>query len=406
MPEAVIVAAARSPIGRAHKGSLTTIRPDDLTVQIVRAALAKVPQLDPADIDDLMLGCGLPGGEQGFNMARVVAVLLGHDTLPGTTVTRYCSSSLQTTRMALHAIKAGEGDVFISAGVETVSRFTKGSSDSHPDTHNPVFADAEDRTRHIAENGADSWNDPREDEHLPDIYIAMGQTAENLARRNGVTREDMDHFGVRSQNLAEKSIANGFFAREISPVTLPDGTVVGKDDGPRAGVTYEAVSQLKPVFRPDGRVTAGNCCPLNDGAAALVIMSDTLAAELGITPLARVVATGVSALSPEIMGLGPVEASKQALVRAGMTIDDVDLVEINEAFAAQVLPSARDLGIDEEKLNVNGGAIALGHPFGMTGARITTTLLNGLRTHDKTVGLETMCVGGGQGMAMVLERLS
>jgi acetyl-CoA C-acetyltransferase len=406
MPEAVIVAAARSPIGRAHKGSLTTIRPDDLTVQMVRAALAQVPQLDPADIDDLMLGCGLPGGEQGFNMARVVAVLLGHDTLPGTTVTRYCSSSLQTTRMAMHAIRAGEGDVFISAGVETVSRFVKGTSDSHPDTHNPVFADAEDRTRHIAENGADSWNDPREDDHLPDIYVAMGQTAENLARLKGVTREDMDHFGVRSQNLAEKSIANGFFAREISPVTLPDGTVVEKDDGPRAGVTYEAVAALKPVFRPDGRVTAGNCCPLNDGAAALVIMSDTKAAELGITPLARVVSTGVSALSPEIMGLGPVEASKQALARAGMTIDDVDLVEINEAFAAQVLPSARDLGIDEEKLNVNGGAIALGHPFGMTGARITTTLINGLRTHDKTIGLETMCVGGGQGMAMVLERLS
>jgi acetyl-CoA C-acetyltransferase len=406
MPEAVIVAAARSPIGRAHKGSLTTIRPDDLTVQMVRAALAKVPQLDPADIDDLMLGCGLPGGEQGFNMARVVAVMLGHDTLPGTTITRYCSSSLQTTRMAMHAIRAGEGDVFISAGVETVSRLAKGSSDSHPDTRNPVFSDAEDRTRHIAENGADSWNDPREDEHLPDIYIAMGQTAENLARLKGVSREDMDRFGVRSQNLAEKSIANGFFAREISPVTLPDGTVVEKDDGPRAGVTLEAVAQLKPVFRPDGLVTAGNCCPLNDGAAALVIMSDTKAAELGITPLARVVSTGVSALSPEIMGLGPVEASKQALARAGMTIDDVDLVEINEAFAAQVLPSARDLGIDEEKLNVNGGAIALGHPFGMTGARITTTLLNGLRTHDKTIGLETMCVGGGQGMAMVLERLS
>jgi acetyl-CoA C-acetyltransferase len=406
MPEAVIVAAARSPIGRAHKGSLTTIRPDDLTAQMVRAALAQVPQLDPADIDDLMLGCGLPGGEQGFNMARVVAVLLGQDTLPGTTITRYCSSSLQTTRMAMHAIRAGEGDVFISAGVETVSRLAKGSSDSHPDTHNPVFSDAQDRTRHIAENGAEEWNDPREDEHLPDIYIAMGQTAENLARLKGVTREDMDRFGVRSQNLAEKSIANGFFAREVSPVTLPDGTVVDKDDGPRAGVTYEAVSALKPVFRPDGRVTAGNCCPLNDGAAALVIMSDTKASELGITPLARVVATGVSALSPEIMGLGPVESSKQALARAGMTIGDIDLVEINEAFAAQVLPSARDLGIDEDKLNVNGGAIALGHPFGMTGARITTTLLNGLRTHDKTIGLETMCVGGGQGMAMVLERLS
>ncbi len=405
MPEAVIVAAARSPIGRAFKGSLTTIRPDDLTVQMVRAALAQVPQLDPTQIDDLALGCGLPGGEQGFNMARVVAVLLGYDTLPGTTVNRYCSSSLQTTRMAMHAIRAGEGDVFVSAGVETVSRFAKGNSDSWPDTHNPIFADAEDRSRHIAENGADDWSDPRADEHLPDIYIAMGQTAENLARLKGVTREDMDHFGVRSQNLAEKAIANGFFAREITPVTLPDGTVVSADDGPRAGVTYEAVSQLKPVFRPDGRVTAGNCCPLNDGAAALVVMSDTKAAELGITPLARVVSTGVSGLSPEIMGLGPVEASKQALARAGMSIDDVDLVEINEAFAAQVLPSARDLGIDEERLNVNGGAIALGHPFGSTGARITTTLLNGLASRDKEWGLETMCVGGGQGKAMIVERL-
>jgi acetyl-CoA C-acetyltransferase len=406
MPEAVIVAAARSPIGRAHKGSLTTIRPDDLTVQLVRAALNQVPQLDPSDIDDLILGCGLPGGEQGFNMARAVAVLLGYDSLPGTTITRYCSSSLQTTRMALHAIRAGEGDVFISAGVETVSRFTKGSSDSWPDTRNPIFGDAADRTKHIAENGADSWSDPRPDEHLPDVYIAMGQTAENVALLKGISREEMDHFGVRSQNLAEKAIADGFFAREITPVTLPDGTVISADDGPRSGVTYEAVSQLKPVFRPDGRVTAGNCCPLNDGAAALVIMSDTKAAELGVTPLARIISTGVSALSPEIMGLGPIEASKQALTRAGMTIDDVDLVEINEAFAAQVIPSARELGIDEDKLNVNGGAIALGHPFGMTGARITTTLINSLRTHDKQIGLETMCVGGGQGMAMVLERLS
>jgi len=406
MPEAVIVAAARSPIGRAFKGSLASIRPDDLTVQLVRAALDQVPQLDPTEIDDLMLGCGLPGGEQGFNMARIVAVMLGYDTVPGTTVTRYCSSSLQTTRMALHAIRAGEGDVFVSAGVEVVSRFMKGNSDSLPDTRNPVFGDAGDRTSHIAENGADSWNDPREDEHLPDAYIAMGQTAENLALVKGVTREDMDHFGVRSQNLAEKAIADGFFAREITPVVLPDCTVVEKDDGPRAGVTYDAVSRLKPVFRPDGRVTAGNCCPLNDGAAALVVMSDTRAAELDITPLARVISTGVSGLSPEIMGLGPVEASTQALLRAGMTIADIDLVEINEAFAAQVLPSARELGIDEDKLNVHGGAIALGHPFGMTGARITTTLLNGLRTHDRTIGLETMCVGGGQGMAMVLERLS
>ena len=406
MPEAVIVAAARSPIGRANKGSLAGLRPDDLTAQMVRAALDQVPQLDPTDIDDLMLGCGLPGGEQGNNLARVVAVLLGHDTLPGTTITRYCSSSLQTTRMAMHAIRAGEGDVFVSAGVETVSRFAKGTSDSWPDTHNPLFAEAEARSAKVAETGAENWTDPREAGELPDVYIAMGQTAENLALAKGVTREDMDHFGVRSQNLAEKSIANGFFAREISPVTLPDGTVVSTDDGPRAGVTYEGVSQLKPVFRPDGRVTAANCCPLNDGAAAVVVMSDTKAAALGVTPLARVVSTGVSALSPEIMGLGPVEASKQALARAGMTIDDVDLVEINEAFAAQVLPSARDLGIDEDRLNVNGGAIALGHPFGMTGARITCTLLNGLRTHDKQIGLETMCVGGGQGMAMVLERLN
>jgi len=406
MPEAVIVAAARSPIGRAFKGSLASIRPDDLTAQMVRAALDQVPQLDPTQIDDLMLGCGLPGGEQGFNMARVVAVLLGYDTLPGTTVTRYCSSSVQTTRMALHAIKAGEGDVFVSAGVETVSRFAKGNSDSLPDTHNPLFAEAAARTVATAESGTDTWTDPRADGATPDVYIAMGQTAENLARAKGVTREDMDRFGVRSQNRAEQAIADGFFAREITPVTLPDGTVVSTDDGPRAGTTYEAVSQLKPVFRPDGRITAGNACPLNDGAAALVIMSDTKAAELGITPLARIVATGVSGLSPEIMGLGPVEATKQALARAGMTIGDLDLVEINEAFAAQVLPSARDLGIDEDKLNVHGGAIALGHPFGSTGARITTTLLNGLRATGGTVGLETMCVGGGQGMALIVERLS
>jgi acetyl-CoA C-acetyltransferase len=406
MPEAVIVAAARSPIGRAFKGSLVEMRPDDLAVQMVRAALDQVPQLDPARLDDLMLGCGLPGGEQGFNLGRVVSILLGYDQLPGTTITRYCSSSLQTTRMAMHAIKAGEGHAFISAGVETVSRFTKGNSDSLPDTQNPLFSDALARSQQLTEGGVHNWRDPREDDQLPDVYIAMGQTAENVARYRGVSRADMDHFGVRSQNLAEKAIANGFFAREITPVTLPDGRLVDTDDGPRPGVTYEGVSGLKPVFRPDGMITAGNCCPLNDGAAALVVMSDTLAAELGITPLARVVSTGVSGLSPEIMGLGPVEASKKALALAGMSIDDVDLVEINEAFAAQVLPSARELGIDEDKLNINGGAIALGHPFGMTGARISTTLINSLRTHDKQIGLETMCVGGGQGMAMVLERLS
>jgi acetyl-CoA C-acetyltransferase len=406
MPEAVIVATARSPIGRAFKGSLTPIRPDDLTVQLISAALAKVPQLDPADIGDLMLGCGLPGGEQGFNMARVIAVLLGYDHLPGTTITRYCSSSLQTTRMAFHAIKAGEGDVFISAGVECVSRFTAGSSDSWPDTHNQIFAEAEARSAQRADPDAPVWRDPREDGAIPDIYLAMGQTAENLAQLRGITRAAQDEFGVRSQNLAEKALANGFWQRDITPVTLPDGTVVSADDGPRPGTTLEKVATLQPVFRPDGTVTAGNCCPLNDGAAAVVVMSDVKAAELGITPLARIVSTGVTALSPEIMGLGPVQASRQALSRAGMTIDDIDLVEMNEAFAAQVIPSYTDLGIDLDKLNVNGGAIAVGHPFGMTGARITSTLLNSLQFHDKTFGLETMCVGGGQGMAMVVERLS
>ncbi|MFJ9769871.1 acetyl-CoA C-acetyltransferase [Kitasatospora sp. NPDC101157] len=406
MPEAVIVSAARSPIGRAFKGSLKDVRPDDLTAHIIQAALAKVPELDPRQIDDLMLGCGLPGGEQGHNLARIVAVQMGMDYLPGATITRYCSSSLQTTRMALHAIKAGEGDVFISAGVETVSRSVNGTSDGLPGTMNPLFDEAQARTKKRAEEGGGEWHDPREDGLLPDAYIAMGQTAENLAALKGITRAEQDEFGVRSQNLAEAAIKAGFWQREIAPVTLPDGTVVSTDDGPRAGVTLEGVSGLKPVFRPDGTVTAGNCCPLNDGAAALVIMSDTKARELGITPLARVVSTGVSGLSPEIMGYGPVEASKQALKRAGLTIDDIDLVEINEAFAAQVIPSYRDLGIDLDKLNVNGGAIAVGHPFGMTGARITTTLINSLQWHDKQFGLETMCVGGGQGMAMVIERLS
>ncbi len=414
MPEAVIVATARSPIGRAHKGSLKDLRPDDLTATIVDAALNKVPQLDRNLIEDLYLGCGLPGGEQGFNMSRVVATKLGLDGLPGATITRYCSSSLQTTRMAFHAIKAGEGDIFISAGVETVSRFARGSSDGLPSAaqdllgggwENPYFAPAQARTTEYAKGGK-VWHDPREDDQAPDIYIAMGQTAENLAQLKNVSREEMDEFGVRSQNLAEKAIADGFWEREITPVTLPDGTVVSTDDGPRAGVTMDAVAGLKPVFRPDGRITAGNCCPLNDGAAAVVIMSDTKARELGITPLARIVSTGVTALSPEIMGLGPVEASKQALKRAGMTVDDVDLFEINEAFAAQVIPSYKDLGIPLEKLNVNGGAIAIGHPFGMTGARITGTLLNSLNWHDKSIGLETMCVGGGQGMALIIERLS
>jgi acetyl-CoA C-acetyltransferase len=405
MPEAVIVATARSPIGRAVKGSLATIRADDLAAAMIAAALAKVPELDPATIDDLILGCAMPGGEQGYNMARVVAVLLGHDSLPGTTITRYCSSSLQSTRMAFHAIKAGEGDVYISAGVECVSRYGKGSSDTLPDTSNPVFADAQARAAHMEQGGFD-WHDPREAGQLPDIYISMGHTAENVAQLRGISRREQDEFAVRSQHLAEKATVDGFWERDITPVTLPDGTTVSADDGPRPSTTLEKLAQLKPVFRADGTVTAGNCCPLNDGAAALVVMSDRKAAELGLTPLARIVSTGLTALSPEIMGLGPVEASRQALARAGMTIDDVDLVEINEAFAAQVIPSYRDLGIDIDKLNVNGGAIAVGHPFGMTGARIATTLLNSLQARDKSIGLETMCVGGGQGMAMIVERLS
>ncbi|MET9485827.1 MULTISPECIES: acetyl-CoA C-acetyltransferase [unclassified Nocardia] len=405
MAEAVIVSYARSPIGRAGKGSLVGMRPDDLAAQMVQAALDKVPALAASDIDDLMLGCGQPAGESGFNMARAVAVQLGYDYLPGVTLNRYCSSSLQTTRMALHAIKAGEGDVFISAGVETVSRFPKGTADGWPDTHNLTFAEAEARTKATAESNA-TWIDPRENDILPDVYIAMGQTAENVATYTGISREDQDHWAVRSQNRAEEAIKSGFFEREITPVTLPDGTIVTTDDGPRAGTTYEKISSLKPVFRPDGTVTAGNACPLNDGAAALVIMSDTKAKALGLTPLARIVSTGVSGLSPEIMGLGPIEAVRKALGYAGMTIGDLDLYEINEAFAVQVLGSARELNMDHDKLNISGGALALGHPFGMTGARITATLINNLQTQDKQFGLETMCVGGGQGMAMIIERLS
>ncbi len=403
MAEAVIVATARSPIGRAFKGSLTQVRPDDLAAEMVTTALGKVPQLDPHEVEDLMLGCGLPGGEQGFNMGRVVALLAGLPDVPGTTITRYCSSSLQTMRMAAHAIKAGEGDVFVAAGVEMVSRFVKGNSDSLEDTMNPRVGAAGERTAARAEGDAPTWQ-PAED--LPDAYIAMGQTAENVAQLEGVSREEMDEFAARSQTRAVEGQKSGFWANEITPVTLPDGSVVDADDGPRPGTTTEKLGALQPVFRPDGKITAGNACPLNDGAAAVVIMSDTRAQELGITPLARIVSSGVTALDPEIMGLGPVGASRQALARAGMTIGDIDLVEINEAFAAQVLPSARQLDIPMEKLNVHGGAIAVGHPFGMTGARIMTTLLNGLTAADATFGLETMCVGGGQGIAMIVERLS
>jgi acetyl-CoA C-acetyltransferase len=400
MTEAVIVSTARSPIGRANKGSLIEVRPDDLTATILKAALDKVPELDRTTIDDLIVGCGQPAGESGFNIARVAAILAGLDDVPGVTINRYCSSSLQAIRMAAHAIKAGEGDVFVAAGVEAVSRYMSGFADSGP--HNPLIAEAEARTAELSQ-GADSW-EPFDGP--PDIYIAMGQTAENVRLKENVSRKDMDEFAARSQQLAVANQESGYWDGEITPITTPSGTVVSKDDGPRAGTTAEKLAELKPVFRPDGEITAGNACPLNDGAAAVIVMSDTRAAELGLTPLARVVSSGVTGLNPEIMGLGPIEASRQALARAGMTIEDIDLVEINEAFAAQVLPSARHLNIPIEKLNVKGGAIALGHPFGMTGARIATTLIHALQDEDKTFGLETMCVGGGQGMAMIFERLS
>jgi acetyl-CoA C-acetyltransferase len=400
MAEAVIVATARSPIGRANKGSLVSMRPDDMSAQIVTALMAKVPQVKGKMVNDLMMGIGQPAGEGGFNIARVTAILAGLDDVPGVTVNRYCSSSLQTIRMAFHAIKAGEGDCFIAAGVETVSRYSAGASDTAP---NPVFKPAGDRSRKRAGGGQKPWKPGR---GLPDVYIAMGQTAENVVEREGVTREEMDRWGVQSQNRACAAVDSGFFAREITPITLADGTVVSTDDGPRPGTTYEKVSQLQPVFRPDGTITAGNACPLNDGAAAVLVMSAAKAKRLGLTPLARIVSSGVSGLNPEIMGLGPIEACKKALKKARKTIDDIDLVEINEAFAAQVLPSAKHLGISHDKLNVHGGGIALGHPFGMTGARIMTTLINGLQTTGKTYGMETMCVGGGQGMAMIIERLN
>ena len=402
MPEAVIVATGRTPIGRAFKGSLVDCRPDDLTALVVREVLAKVPQLDPHTVEDLILGCGQPAGESGFNIARVAAILAGLDNVPGVTVNRYCSSSLQTIRMAAHAIRAGEGDVFIAAGVETVSRYGAGASDVAKAV-NPLFADAIARTAARSEKAGEPWS---AQPGLPDIYIAMGQTAENVAEYENVGRLEMDEFAALSQSRAVNSQETGFFEREIIPVTLPDGTVISKDDGPRAGTTVEKLSGLAPVFREGGKITAGNACPLNDGAAAVIVMSDTRAKALGIKPLARIISSGVSGLNPEIMGLGPIEACRQALGRAGLSIDDIDLVEINEAFAAQVIPSAKHLGISWDKLNIKGGAIALGHPFGMTGARIMTTLLNALEDEDMRYGMESMCVGGGQGMAMIVERLN
>ncbi len=400
MTEAVIVATARSPIGRANKGSLVDLRPDDMSAQIVKALMEKVPQVKQDQVEDLIMGIGQPAGEGGFNIARAVAILAGLDDVPGVTVNRYCSSSLQTIRMAAHAIKSGEGECFIAAGVETVSRYMSGASDTAP---NPVFKEPGARTKKRAEGGQPTWTPPS---GLPDYYIAMGQTAENVREIENVSREEMDRYAARSQQLAVENQKTDFLEREITPLTLPDGRVIAKDDGPRDGTTAEGLAALKPAFRPDGQITAGNACPLNDGAAAVMVMSLDMAKRLGITPLARIVSSGVSALNPEIMGLGPIEACRQAMKRAGMTIDDIDLVEINEAFAAQVIPSAKHLGIEWDKLNVHGGAIALGHPFGMTGARIMTTLINGLQNTDKRIGMESMCVGGGQGMAMIIERLS
>jgi acetyl-CoA C-acetyltransferase len=387
MSEAVIVSIGRTPIGRAVKGSLIDQRPDDLGAYVVGEVLKRVPQLDRGQIDDVICGCALPGGEQSHNMARIISILAGVGA-PGTTVNRYCSSSLQAVRMAFHAIKADEGDAFVCVGVESSTRSPLGVFSDQPDTQNP---------RLQAGNA----------EGFPQAYLAMGVTAENVADKYDISREEMDRYALQSHQRAVQAGRDGIFAAEIIPVPLAAGTMRA-DDGPRPDTSLEKLATLKPVFRADGRVTAGNSCPLNDGAAATVVMSAALAKELGITPIARIISTGVSSLEPELMGLGPIESTRQALERAKMTIDDVDVVEINEAFAAQVIPSARGIGVDpfSAKLNPHGGAIALGHPFGMTGVRILATLLNDLRTRDQTIGLETMCVGGGQGMAMIIERLS
>src|SRR5689334_18605901 len=382
VPEAVIVTASRTPIGRAAKGSLADVRPDDLLAFAIDDVLKKVPELPREDVVDVMVGCGFPQERQGMNLARRAALLANlPQTVPGTTVNRFCASSLQTIRMAFHAIRAGEGDAYVAAGVESITQvngYPKDAEELHP----KLFGD---------------------DAPIANVYIPMGMTAENVAERWDVSREDMDRYAQRSQERAVAAQESGFFAREITPW---DG--VSADDGPRASSTLEKLAALEPAFKPGGKVTAGNACPLNDGAAAVVVMSDTRASELGITPRARILASSVSGVEPEIMGVGPIEAVRRVLDRARMTIEDVEVMELNEAFAAQVLPVCRELGVDPfgEKLNPHGGAIALGHPYGMTGARIMNTLLNDLETLDRTVGLETMCVGGGQGMAMLVERLN
>ena len=398
--EAVVVAARRSPIGKAYKGSLRTVRPDALAAATIRAALGDLPEDVGAEIEDVIVGCAQPAGEAGFNLARVVALLAGLPEAAGVTVNRYCASSLQSLRMAAHAIAAGDGAAHIAAGVETLSRYRDQGADTGPG--NPVFAASAEHTVGCVSSGFD-W---APGEALPDAYIAMGTTAEFVRRREGVTRHEMDEFAALSQARAVAAQASGFFEAEIAPVELADGMPVTRDDCPRPGTTTEVLASLRPAFHPDGEVTAGNSCPLNDGAAAIVVMARSRAEQLGLTPLARVVDSAVAAVEPELMGLGPVPATTRLLARQGMVMSDVDLVEINEAFAAQVIPCARRLGIGWEKLNTRGGAIALGHPFGMSGARLAITLLNALRRDDKTMGLATMCIGGGQGMALLLERLN
>ena len=401
----VIVAATRSPIGRARKGSLVDVRPDDLAAHIITAALARVPELDPALVEDILLGCAIPEGVSGGNLARTVGILAGLDQAGGATTSRFCASSLETTRNAANAIALGQADVVISAGVESLS-MGRGAAVFDDSAQHPAFADAVRRTeRRAAGEDTSTWADPRERGDLPDAYIAMGQTAENVAQICGISRQRQDEWAVLSQHRAEEANASGFFDREITPVPIGNGRELARDESPRIGVSLEAVSQLEPVFRPNGTVTAGNACPVNDGAAALVMTSWEKARELGIRPLARVVTSAVSGLSPEIMGLGPVESTRRALTQAGLTMQDIDLVELNEAFAAQVIASADQLEIPTSKLNVHGGAIALGHPWGMTGARLITTLINGLQERDGRYGLATLCVGGGQGMAVIIERI-
>ena len=386
MAEAVIVAASRTPIGRAAKGSLVDVRPDDLVAFAIDDVLSKAPEVPREEVMDVIVGCGFPQERQGMNLGRRASLLAGlPETVPGTTVNRFCASSLQTIRMAFHAIRAGEGDCFVAAGVESITQVS-GYPKSEEELHPRLFGD---------------------DAEIANVYIPMGLTAENVAERWDVSREDMDRFAQRSQERAVAAQTSGFFAREITPYSKEDGSVAAADDGPRPSSTLEKLAALEPAFKPDGKVTAGNACPLNDGAAAVLVMSDARARDLGVRPRARIIASSVTGVAPEIMGVGPIEAVRGVLSSAGMTIEDVDVVELNEAFAAQVLPVCRELGVDPfgEKLNPHGGAIALGHPYGMTGARIMCTLLNDLDTLDGTIGLETMCVGGGQGMAMLVERL-